>query len=642
MRSFMAAIATLGSVLLAGMVWPAIGVSASQPDWETIKAQIAADNDIVILAVFIGFQDDSTWMLPSWADSLTADMDDFFAAMTGGHKSIRTVLAKRPGPDSTKVWVTDHDRAYYMTYEQLGCTGVNAEVIPRVDSLSAGGGYFQDLGVDVLSILYSRCPGGEFFGHPDFCYGSVAFSEPVVGVPPEIYQGAMTAQHMGFSTEKDRQEVMLVHELGHTFGMPDLPNKVGGEVYYGMYSALAPGDNTGYAAGDWLVPYDAISLSLPLVGWAMRDTIREDTQDLHIKDFFGSTLDDRKVEIVVLPGTSQCFALVNYQNTTDYDAKYGGSGLLVWHMLRRTTLSGVKETAWDVELASGKLDSTGSDDPVAGEDSLEADKYYRSGSGDFFNASGNHAFGLDTNPNTNLYGDSTTYVNDQSVPTNLEIRNIKKAVNGTDMIMDIYFTPRQRLLYPNGSVEYSYGDTMHVHWEVRSAANVDSVRILIVSDSGPRHSLGSVPNDGFAVVSVEEPCGEDYRVVIESIGADEEAYPDSSDNTFTIHSPLQRLLEPNAGADSVYARGDVMTVRWDVCADAQFVDIFLTGGCTGEERVLATVENTGVDSLRVLQPVGSEYKIGVRTTVQGIAYADESDGSFRIEDPRVCGSQQQQ
>ncbi len=645
----------LAICILPPAIWAKDDYGCPVEDPTAFMAPLTVDGDTMVIAILFVTIDPDSLTLPAWADSVSLDIRDFLETMSGGQQAVRSFVVHRPEPSANLAWlvtgVPDCSEAY-------GYAEANAKAIAAVDSVWPGYWVAADHVVNFIACVYLTCVGG--------CAGGTLGLGNLVD--PEVYPPMSTGCTLTMNFAEGRKnplEIAMMHEYGHGLGdggsepgklhyMIHPPDTYKGKpwsykVNMGQYMLVMNKSFKGNPRSEeGLVPY--IPMNLLLVGNTKRwlpdpIVVSSNRFDFALPDLYGTPANNRRIAKLLCAGSSQYFIIANHQGQTAYDSKYGGKGLSIWHILP-DTIAGVRQLydlAWDLEVASGKW-SVGVADPESGVDSLEADSLYTGGEGDLFcGDEGAMEFNCRTNPNSNAYRFGDDFYSAQSTPTHVEIRNIHRDLSDTTVMrMDILFTPVQKVLQPNGGEEVDWGDTVIVEWDVRECASVDDVGIWIISDSGLRDCLGVVGNTGSYSFPVHEPCGEQYRVVVESFGPDGTGYADSSDATFTINSPLQRVLEPNGGADSTYARGDVMTVRWDACADAPFVDIFLTGGCSGEERVLATVENSGTAYFRVLQPEGSDYKIGVRTAVQNNVYADESDGPFRIEDPRICGIQQQQ
>ena len=514
-----------------------LSLCGTTDDLTSIQQEIQADSNLVMVVVFIGFQDDSVWTLPAWADSLETQIPVFIDTMSGGRKHVETIVARRPGNDSALAWITSHDLSYYMTPEQNGCEGVNAEIFPQVDSLALSPGYFDSLGARLVSIIYSRCPAGGNFGGYDYCGPSAGFTGPAPGVPAGVYAHGATLQHREFFSDGPRQMFLLAHEMGHVLslvhpGSSGSGGAYGDSVHVGIYSLMRATTQRSNVLFEGLIPYDAVNLSRSEIGWATRDTICCDRRDARIPDFLTTMPPERRVLVLKPPDTAQYFLLAYYRGMTAYDAKYAGSGLLIWHILPSPT--GVRyDKAWDVELASGKWTPNGLSDPESGKDSLEANQEYLSGPGDFFDGGTHGTFGCATNPNTNLYEDSTWAWSPQSIRTGLEIRNIHG--DGNDIVMDIYVDGTQNVLAPNGGEYFARGDSIVVEWEERDCAEVDSVEIWLRGgcSNAPR-LLTVTSNTGFYGFSALQPPGDDYRIEIRSRAADGKIYVDESDSTFSV------------------------------------------------------------------------------------------------------------
>lgn len=239
----------------------------------------------------------------------------------------------------------------------------------------------------------------------------------------------------------------------------------------GRYDCMRQNGGNG-VNGQGLLPYGSVALNSRIPSWLPDSVITGNVTNFHIKDIRGTA---GKVYRINVPNTDQYFALTNHQGT-GFDAKYTGTGLLVWHVR--------PDVFYDCESAYGKFDNIGpsqTPNPVSGKDLLEYD-YTRLGDPeDFFDGSPG-SLSCSTNPHTYLYtGENPTNQAAQSVPTWLTLTNI--AVSGTDVVLDIYQTP-QNVTAPNGSEVKAVGQATNVTWEVRSNACVSGVDVELSTNSG--------------------------------------------------------------------------------------------------------------------------------------------------------------
>jgi hypothetical protein len=172
----------------------------------------------------------------------------------------------------------------------------------------------------------------------------------------------------------------------------------------------------------------------------------------------------------------ESFVLADFQCGNSFAAKYGGSGLLFWHVLRDITGAYL---SWDLESAVGKF-TGGNPDPASGKDPLEQSAAHLGSGADFFVDTANCACG--TNPSTALYS-GAAYTSAQSVKSSIALESIREDANG-DVLLDFFVTPRQRITHPVGgeTLAQSLADT--IRWSVREHTCIDSVLVLLSDDGG--------------------------------------------------------------------------------------------------------------------------------------------------------------
>lgn len=367
------------------------------------------DSLVVTRIVFIGFPDEPNRQdLPSWADTLKGEFSSFIESMSHGKQTLQLSIVKRLD-DSTKVWVADSSAAEY----NYDWHGLNREILKRIhDVCLAATGDSIWKGVEQVCIYHYTCVWS------DFGYGGYAFFG-FTGVPALEAEGftlRFPAQAVNSNSNRTWSSYATGHEYGHNLGFvihtpnTDDPDDAADYVNMGRYDCMR-GNGGNNVSLQGFLPYH-VKLLADNFGWLDVATVNADTVDLRIPDVRDA--DDGKIYRVNVPNSNQHFLLANHQGT-DFDGKYSGTGLLVWHIL--------PNVAWDLECAGGKSTS-GNPDPVSGKDALEISPYSVGSAADFF--TGDTLFTCGTNPHAYLY--QSTYSSAQDVATPIALENIRDAV----------------------------------------------------------------------------------------------------------------------------------------------------------------------------------------------------------------------
>jgi hypothetical protein len=271
-------------------------------------------------------------------------------------------------------------------------------------------------------------------------------------------------------------EYLAAHEYGHNLGLSHAPRSLPGfwgeeAVNVGRYDLMRASAGGGFL-NEGILPYHPIQLVN--LGWLPESTLAvTDVADVRIPDILGA---NRRVFRIPTPDPTEYFLLANHQGNTGFDAKYVGTGLFVWHVLRSP--GNDLERAWDLESAVGKF-TGGVRDPVAGEDSLEADSTYAGSGNDFMTSLG---VSCGTNPGTALHS-GELWSSDQSDTTSIGIENVRQDSNG-DILVDVFFTPKQGLTHPLAGDTVSVELPNTITWATRDSACIDTVVGLLSDDGG--------------------------------------------------------------------------------------------------------------------------------------------------------------
>jgi hypothetical protein len=405
---------------------------------------LAADPLVEARIVFVGFPNDFQ-QLPTWGEALRAELADYIAAMSRGRQRFNLSILTRPDAPGD-AWLAAHPPSYYED-PLRGYAAVNVEVMTRIDSMIPNAWN----GVEQVFMIHYRCAWS-----PSEC-GAVGWSGLgfiAAGTVPGFTGRGTTQRIVGPTVNTALEASTAAHLAGHEYGhglgflhspgtSPQLtfPSEI---VNMGRYDAMTA--TASYVRQDGLVPYHAMWLSDPALGWLPREIITADTLGLRVPDVRGP---NAVAYLVPTSDPTQSFLLVNHQGTTPWDLKYGNRGLLIWHLL-----TSPNPRAWDLESADGKYAVTNGQldrtrpDPVAGLDALEASSSWLGSGADFFDGAG-AADGHDddrlsptSNPQTYLYsGIPPLYSLPQSRPTSITFENIRRDASTGDMLVDIRGIP---------------------------------------------------------------------------------------------------------------------------------------------------------------------------------------------------------
>ena len=317
-----------------------------------------------------------------------------------------------------------------------------------------------------------------------------------------------------------RLEAAVGHELGHSFGLSHTPNTGNGGtacvacgnppvvngrqtvspfapcqacggagqpscdpiyVNVGRYS-LMRGVVDGSQPFEGLTPFHPRDLTLTQNFWGTHlvdSVITTNVRNFHVPQIRSSRA---KYHRVVPSGQSaQFFLLANHQGSSSsaFDAKYGGSGLLIWHMRNFVF--------FDPELPDGRDGNN--------RDRLEQNWCeYGDGEEDFGDGTtGKIHFSSTTNPTTNLLPSPFRFqVDPENVFSGVGIENIRQAGGGsaypTDMIVDIYVNATQYVTAPNGAEVYPVGQPVSITWLKRDYASISSVDLHLSTNGGSTYA----------------------------------------------------------------------------------------------------------------------------------------------------------
>jgi len=526
-------------------------------------------------------------LLPAWSTWLVEELTAFVRVMSRGQQVLSLEITKRPGADSTKAWRAPNPAVTYQANDDYGL--LNNQIMQIVHDTYppvAGVNYWDP--VNMVFVITYESP---FFGGRGGGFDRLGW----VDVPGFLECGGIGCMKRGetqrlftfdsmTSPTNDRVAQGAAHEYGHILfanshspytGWPlpvEGPGTPPGQCHlppvteyvnmgrYDLLKALQPADSR---PNEGLVPFHPVWLMQPEpvqagFAWVPVREITSDTRGLRIPEIRGP----QGTIFKIVPANSpqhldQYFIVANYQGAASsiYDAKLLGTGLLVWHVL--------PDRAWDLESAWGKRPGLG----VAGRDTLESDWCYEGFAGDFFTDSPPPGlpmhvdFGPGTNPNTNLYSEDL-YTSAQSVRTSVAIENIRRDPFSTDMLADIYLSPKQYVVTPNGGEFIASGQNVIVTWLRRDVAKITSVDVALSFDGGLSYPLvhSALPNTGSHDFGGLGGTSDRMRFRVTSHDSLAVA-SDVSDTTFAVWDILESSVLPSV---SKFCRNGNHLVKLDV------------------------------------------------------------------------------
>ena len=203
---------------------------------------------------------------------------------------------------------------------------------------------------------------------------------------------------------------VMVHELGHDLGLPDMYDIDNTSAGVGVWSIMSYGSwqaLPGHEAGDTPSEPDAFSRSYE--GWLTPQQVTGNLPNTSIAQVETSATAYRFLDnplgvdwsFYQSSGTGEYF-LVENREPVGYDAALPGCGLLVWH-IDETRTSGNSANADD----SHRLVDLEEADGLSQIDDFSS---YGDDGDPFPGASGNQAFNDDSNPNSHVYNGQATGV----------------------------------------------------------------------------------------------------------------------------------------------------------------------------------------------------------------------------------------
>jgi|GEM_PF-1315584 len=550
-------------------------------------------------------------VLPAWSNWLVDEMKGFVQSMSHGQQTLNLKIVKRAGADSTKAWRAPNPASIYQTAGTYGT--LNNQVMQKVHS--AYPNYWNP--VNMVFVITYESPFFEGRGGGVGGLGGVSvpgFTECYQGTPGCIKRGE-TQRLFTFDsfTASTNQRVAggAAHEYGHVlfdrlhspysgnFDPPNGPGTPPGQchlpavteyVNMGRYDLMRGTAASDGRPSEGVLPYHPMWLQQPDVtqpnfSWVPIQDITTDTRDLRMKQIRDTA---GKIYRVTPTNTTlgQNFVFANYQcaASSTWDAKLIGTGLLVWHIL--------PFRAWDLESAWGKAGIG-----VSGRDTLEDDWCFEGFAGDFFTNSPPQGlptrmnFGPGTNPNTNLWSQNL-YTSPQSWRTSVAIENIRQDVSSTDMLVDVYLSPKQYVLYPNGGEFIPKGQGLTMAWFKRDFARITKVDVALLQGGSPIFQAWNQANTGAYNLGGIGGLATNYAVRVTSYDSLANAL-DESDASFTVWGIQDASIQENI---TQWCAGTTPMIKFDITwttsvatGGADSILVYAPGSCTGSTTHKATV-----------------------------------------------------
>ena len=390
--------------------------------------------------------------LPTFADSVVADIVDYIRFISVDTVSLDARIEKRSGADSVYYWVTDLDSNDLC----LSTTWATIDSLPPM-------GWNDNVDLVVYCLADYLCDQPM----QPFTWGRICGSTPPYGYANnniQLFTGFVSEQ---FPTawqpfSRNNFEALLVHEMGHSFHFDTghLPNGSNGDhqgcngSYFACFCAMNPylgqscTEPSGEMQNNGLVPYHPLTMLRQ--GFLHPDTVRTTTSAIELGDI--RLYKDHAIFIPLDPYDAQGFLIANHQ-LTDYDGVLGERGLAIWHYVPHHTAENCNQEFWvlDLEHSGGKweaIDPGDFDDDDgycrdfpyvpdgdAGVDALDCKEEGAAGglwSGTAWTPGHYRSFDKSTHPNSNRYPDVVPHrLTAQTDTSGVAIRNIQAITDGS-------------------------------------------------------------------------------------------------------------------------------------------------------------------------------------------------------------------
>ncbi len=411
---------------------------------------LAAQNKV--LFVWAKTVDDAS-SFPSWTNTLSTTLTDFYAVMSYNQHTITTKVATKNGG----FFVSDpgHNVDYYKSVFQsgqgyLGPYGIFVEEILQKVEAEYGAIYFDD--VDIIMMMITDGGSGWYLAGNPNDYTGVGY----LGVQYTTGNGKTFGYFDGvnseFATGENTTEWIVCHEYGHFLGLEDLPTTIG--TYSLMQNNKVNDSNEGVTP---LSVKEVMDLGWLDINNAARVQTVTTSTTVTLKPL-RSTSSIVAARVLVENDPYHYFLVANHQRATNiYDGTYPADGLLIWHIY------GID---YDIECAVGI-------DPIVNgfnKDHLDLPKsdpnYHGEGlASDFFTPSGQNQFTPWSNPSTDWFSSYDWF------PTFINITNITSSGNTISFLAQSNYYPPEVLTVDswwreqvtlNGNVTVNSGKTLTI------------------------------------------------------------------------------------------------------------------------------------------------------------------------------------
>ncbi|HYN44536.1 MAG TPA: NosD domain-containing protein [Candidatus Limnocylindrales bacterium] len=188
---------------------------------------------------------------------------------------------------------------------------------------------------------------------------------------------------------------------------------------------------------------------------------------------------------------------------------------------------------------------------------------------------------------------------------------------------------------PNGSENWTRGTAHAITWNSSGIPGAYVKIELLKAGIWKSTIISSTPNDGSHpwLIPVAQTPGNDYKVRITSTTS--AAYTDTSDNTFTIPTPIITVISPNEGEN--WKRWITQTIRWNSSGSpGSYVKIELLKAGILKSTIISSTLNDGSHPWIIPATLakGTDYKVRITSTTNA-TYTDTSDNNFTIATPDI-------